>query len=74
MNATNPFEARYPNLATWIRDYEGWIEIGQNEMSGSLVRMLNPGGMIWESGTVYVSIDEALADADRAAAAELATY
>ena len=74
MNATNPFEAHYPNLVTWIRDYEGWIEIGQDEMSRSLVRVLDPGGMVWESGTAYTSIDEALVEADRAAAAELATY
>jgi hypothetical protein len=74
MNAPQPFEAHYPNLAIWIRDYEGWIEIGQDEMSRSLVRVLNPGGMVWESGMAYSSIDEALAEADRAAAAELATY
>jgi hypothetical protein len=74
MNTANPFEAHYPNLAIWIRDYEGWVEIGQDGISHSLVRVLNPGGMVWESKTSYVSIDEALAEADRVAAAELATY
>lgn len=74
MTAPRPFETHYPNLATWIRDDEGWIEIGQDEMSRSRVRVLNPGGMVWESGTAYASIDEALVEADRAAAAELATY
>ena len=74
MNAINPFEAHYPNLATWIRDYEGWIEIGQDEMSPSLVRVLNLGGLVWESGASYASIDEALVEADRVVAAELATY
>jgi hypothetical protein len=74
MNAPLSFETHYSNLAIWIRDYEGWIEIGRNEMSRSLVRVLNPGGRVWESGTACASIDEALAEADRAAAAELATY
>lgn len=43
-------------------------------MSQSLVRVLNPGGLVWESEMAYTSIDEALAEADRAAAEELATY
>lgn len=74
MDAAHPFEARYRNLAIWIRDYDGWIEIGRDGMSHSLVRVLNPGGMVWESGNGYASIDEALAEADRAAAVEMATY
>ena len=74
MNATRPFEIHYPNLATWVRDFDGWIAIGQDELSPSLVRVLNPGGMVWESGTAYTSIDEALAEADRAVSRELTTY
>lgn len=46
MNAINPFEVHYPNLAIWIRDYEGWIEIGQDEMSPSLIRVLSLGGLV----------------------------
>lgn len=68
------FESHYPNLATWIRDYDGWIEIGRDGMSLSLVRVLNPGGMVWESGNGCVSIDQALEEADRATAAEMASY
>ncbi|MGZ8244698.1 hypothetical protein [Methylomagnum sp.] len=66
MSEPLPFEARYPSLAMWIRDHGGWIEIGGDGTSRSLVRVLNPGGMVWESGAAYTSIDEALAEADRA--------
>lgn len=74
MNATHSFAAHHPNLAAWIRDHGGWIEIGRDGTSRSLVRVLNPGGPVWASGTAHASIDEASAEADRAAAAELATY
>lgn len=60
------FEARYPNLGAWIHEHEGYIEIGPTEFSRSMIRVLDPGGMIWESETPYESIDEALAEADQA--------
>jgi hypothetical protein len=53
------FSELYPNIAHWI-DILGWIEIGQDEYSRSLVRMLNEGGMVWESGESHETIDEAL--------------
>lgn len=68
------FEKQYPKLAAWIRDYDGWIEIGCDEMSASLVRVFNPGGMVWESQEDYALIDEALAEAEQAVAKELASY
>jgi hypothetical protein len=74
MNTRHPFETHYPNLTIWIRDYEGWVAIGGDEMSRSLVRVLNPGGMVWESGDACASIDEALAEADCAVAEEIASY
>lgn len=43
------FEPQYPNLTAWIRMYDGWIAIGRDEMSHSLVRILSPGGLVWES-------------------------
>lgn len=70
----NAFETRYPNLTGWIRDHDGWIEIGRDEMSPSLVRVLNPGGIVWESQEDYASVDEALAEAEQAVAQELASY
>jgi len=53
------FSERYPNIAHWI-DTLGWIEIGQDEFSRSLVRLLNEGGMVWESEDSHGTIDEAL--------------
>ena len=41
-------EKSYPNLAYWIEAY-GWIEMGENDFSTSLIRILDIGGMIWES-------------------------
>jgi len=68
------FEQHYSNLTAWIRTDDGWIAIGRDERSRSLVRVLSPGGLVWESRKTYQSIDDALADADRAVAAEVATY
>ena len=60
------FDARYPNIVAWIQEHHGWIAIGQDHYSRSLIRVLDLGGMIWESQESYASIDEALAEADRA--------
>jgi hypothetical protein len=60
------FEKRYPNIAAWVQEHEGWIEIGPNEFSSSMIRVIDLGGMIWESEKRYDSIDEALAEADQA--------
>jgi len=60
------FEERYPNIAAWIDEFGCRIEIGSDDYSRSLVRVINPGGMIWESSKPYTSIDDALADAERA--------
>ena len=56
---TSPFSKAYPNIAHWI-DVQGWIEIGQDVYSHSLVRCLDEGGMIWESDSKHKTIDEAL--------------
>jgi hypothetical protein len=53
------FSEVYPNITHWI-DSVGWIEIGQDEYSQSLVRLLNEGGMAWESKEDHETIDEAL--------------
>ena len=53
------FSGIYPNIARWIYGL-GWIEIGQDEYSRSLVRLLNEGGMVWESDAFHGTIDEAL--------------
>jgi hypothetical protein len=52
------FEASYPNITRWVTS-QGWIEVGQDEYSSSLVRALDEGGMVWESTADYGTLDEA---------------
>ena len=51
------FEQSYPNIAHWVR-LQGWIELGQDHYSSSLVRALDEGGMIWEGSAHYEAVDE----------------
>jgi hypothetical protein len=62
------FEESYPNIANWVR-FQGWIELGRDHYSSSLVRALDEGGMIWEGSAHYETVDEAL-DALETALAE----
>jgi hypothetical protein len=52
------FEESYPNITSWVTS-QGWIELGQDEYSSSLVRALDAGGMVWEGSTYYATLDEA---------------
>jgi len=40
-------EAAYPNVAEWVQGC-GWIEIGDQDWPGFVVRALNGGGLIYE--------------------------
>lgn len=60
------FTARYPNIAGWIKD--GWIEIGRDGHSTSIIRVLDEGGLIWEGGTRHRSMDSVLQEAEDAIA------
>ena len=62
------FEKSYPNIAYWVRSH-GWIELGRDHYSSSLVRALDEGGMVWEGSAHYETVDEAL-DALESALAE----
>jgi hypothetical protein len=53
------FTEMYPNIAHWI-EAQGYIEIGEDDESDSLVRCLDPGGLVWESSNKHTTIDEAL--------------
>ena len=53
------FEQTYPNITRWVEAY-GWIEIGQDEYSDSLIRAINEGGIAWEGDDDYRTLDEAL--------------
>jgi hypothetical protein len=39
------FAESYPTITRWVEE-QGWIEIGADEYSTSLVRALDPGGMV----------------------------
>ncbi|MBN2267763.1 MAG: hypothetical protein JW725_05510 [Candidatus Babeliaceae bacterium] len=53
------FIQAYPNITQWI-ERQGWIELGHDEYSYSLLRCLDEGGLIWESRPEHTQIDEAL--------------
>lgn len=59
MTTPTTFSELYPNIAYWVESI-GWIEIGQDDYSESLVRLLNEGGMVWESEESHNTIDNAL--------------
>jgi hypothetical protein len=52
------FEKSYPNITRWVT-WQGWIELGQDHYSSSLVRALDEGGMVWEGSAHYGTLDEA---------------
>lgn len=56
------FSKRYPHIAWWI-DNHGWIEIGTDEFSESLIRLVDEGGTWWEDEEAS-TIDEALNKAE----------
>ena len=51
----------FPNIADWVENH-GWIELGQNDFSSSEVRVLDIGGLIWESDRQYETLDELFHD------------
>jgi hypothetical protein len=59
------FTSTYPNITYWTESY-GWIEIGQDESSKSFIRVLDEGGMLWESKPKYKSFDDALNELEAA--------
>ena len=58
------FAHRYPNVNRFVFE-RGWIEIGADEYSRSLIRALDLGGLVWEGKEGYGSLDEALTDLER---------
>jgi len=60
------FTQKYPNIAGWIKD--GWIEIGRDGHSTSIIRVLDEGGLVWEGGTRHKSLDKILQEAEDAIA------
>jgi hypothetical protein len=58
------FDEQYPNIAWWVQD--GRIEIGRDEYSDSFIRVIDEGGLIWESEQTYETVAEALDEVDAA--------
>ena len=61
---TNLFDERFPTISEWV-DSQGWIELGSDEHSSSMIRALDAGGMVWEGKDNYKSIDAALQDLEK---------
>jgi hypothetical protein len=61
------FAESYPALGRWVQ-VQGWIEIGPMPGSRSLVRVLDEGGLIWESAAAEQDLDGALQAAEAAVA------
>ena len=57
------FAYLFPNIARWVQSY-GWIEIGADHYSRSLVRAFDEGSTVWESQADNVTLDEALQTLD----------
>jgi hypothetical protein len=55
------FEQSFPHITRWVKTH-GWVEIGQDEYSRSIVRALDAGGMVWEGQEQgqYATMDEML--------------
>ena len=63
----------YPNISEWVSSY-GWIEIGNDEQSSSLVRALDEGGLVWEDHDDDVTLDEVLNALDAFLAEQMSQY
>jgi hypothetical protein len=58
------FDDNYPNIAWWVQTNSGWIEVGSDEFSSSMIRVLDIGGMLWEGDDKYDTVEDALSEAD----------
>ena len=67
------FEQMYPNISEWVNSY-GWIEIGDDGQSSSLVRALDEGGLVWEDHDDDATLDEVLNALDAFLAEQMTQY
>ena len=56
------FDDLYPNL-TWLADGGGWIELGRDDFSRSMIRVLDI-GLLWEGKENYDTVAAAKAAAE----------
>ena len=57
------FEEKYPYISAWVLD--GQIEIGYGEYDDVFIRVIDPGGVAWESNAKFSSMDEAFSALDK---------
>ncbi|MBC8336804.1 MAG: hypothetical protein H8E29_16195 [Anaerolineales bacterium] len=60
----NSFDGQYPYVAEWVQS--GVIEIGNNEYDDVFLRVIDAGGVIWESNKSHSSLDNAFAEMNSA--------
>lgn len=63
-NGGKMFKKNYPGLAEWAEIW-GWIEIGADENNSSLVRLIDEGGLVWETPESIKSLEQSLQAADK---------
>lgn len=55
------FSKQYPHIAWWV-DNNGWMILGNDEDSDSMMRLIDAGGICWEdedSDTLDKALDKA---------------
>ncbi len=57
------FDDLYPNIAWWA-DGGGWIELGRDDFSRSMIRVFDIGGMLWEGKETYKTVAAAMDEAE----------
>ena len=62
-----PQSESYPHLCRWVAEF-GTLEIGFSRETGSFIRALDAGGMVWHGRRNYRSLEAALSDAEAAIA------
>jgi len=55
------FDTTYPTITRWVKSW-GWVAIGRDEYSRSMVRALDEGGMVWEGNSRYATLDALFQD------------
>ena len=58
------FDEKYPYIAAWVQD--GLIEIGYNDYDDVFLRVIDAGGVVWESNKTYASLDDAFTEMNAA--------
>ena len=68
-----PSEGTYPNIARWVYEHEGQIEIGW-DFSGpftSFIKATDRGGTLWEGKDCYDTLEDAFKDLEASLAQTL---